>query len=855
MESTGFGFEGSTTLVRRGSVTAVAAAVASALYGLGAAQAAQAAESPAAESTVLEEIIVSAERRTTVLQDTPISIQALSAESMENKGVEDIADVAMFTPNLAITGSRGSGNNSPVFAIRGISGGGGATGERGVALYIDDIFIPRTAGSVFKVFDLERVEVLRGPQGTNFGRNSQGGAIRLITKQPVHDFEAYVKATVGNFDRRDIIGMVNLPLSDSVAVRLQAARLEQEGHVRRGPTLLGGSEDWLARAQLLWDASENVRVNINALYSDASSSGSPNVMKNWDMTPGINGPGVLPQDAIQGNYADWISDWLEASGQPRLATVNDPRIVAGDYIAPPFCFLDDADPDWDAACNLLDDNKYYQVDAKVTWNLSDVSTLTFSGGYNKLDHDGISDWVYLGVESRPDTVDSEVLNGEVLFNTELFGGKVDLVSGLNLFQEESGSSGINLSARGTSVFNATTGGAANGDGRAGVYGVANLTVDQTTRSVGVFSSATWHITDKLNFTGGVRGYYEEKEIRYDRGPGFGPAPIFPGMPAANDFVPSYPGANGATNIVVNGDDSWRVLDWRATVDYHLTEDIMAYFTASKASRSGYYSHTVSPTIAPEVQEAIIRPLDPEKVINLEAGLRTTWLDGRLRINPTGYWMAWTNRQSAQQQSCPPINGQPDPSCPAGFRIVLVNSGAIDVYGMELDADLAITRNLTFNASAGTTNYRVKNPVANAGPYLNPDQASPTLNGGVSYSIPGTSIGDLAFNLNYAYRGPQQTYPGSLDFPLNTRDSAYELPGYGLWNARIGLTLPSGKTQVSVFANNLTDKVYGTYATRFGGGFWDAGGPNPSGRAAPLRSALAWVVGRPREVGVTIQHRF
>ena len=189
--------------------SAVAAAVALALHG----SLAGAAESgPAsADAGALEEIVVSAERRSTALQDTPISIQALSAETMENRGVEDIADVAMFTPNLAITGSRGSGNNSPTFSIRGISGGGGATGERGVALYIDDIFVPRTAGSVFKVFDLERVEVLRGPQGTNFGRNSQGGAIRLITKQPVHEFEAYAKATVGNFDRRDLIGMVNMP--------------------------------------------------------------------------------------------------------------------------------------------------------------------------------------------------------------------------------------------------------------------------------------------------------------------------------------------------------------------------------------------------------------------------------------------------------------------------------------------------------------------------------------------------------------------------------------------------------------------------------------------------------------------
>jgi iron complex outermembrane recepter protein len=821
----------------------VAAAVAWALSG-----ATALAADPA--DAVLQEVTVSAERRSTLLQDTPISIQTVSAEAMLEKGIEDVADIALFTPNLAITGSRGTGNNSPSFSIRGISGGGGATGERGVALYIDDIFVPRTAGSVFKVFDLERVEVLRGPQGTNFGRNSQGGAVRLLTKQPKHEFEAYARAVLGNQGRRDLIGMVNLPMNDTMAVRLQVARLEQDGFVSRGPTMLGGFEDWLGRAQFLWDISDTVRLNVNALYSDSRSEGTPNVMRRWDMAPGINGPDVPANVAIQGNYADWISDWLQSSGQPRLATVDDPRVVRDPYTAPSFCFLDDADPDWDPACNLVDNNKYYQLDAKVRWDLSEKTTLTFSGGYNELDHDGISDWVFLGVESRPDIVRSKVLNGEVLLNTALFGGKVDFVSGLNLFQEKSGTEGINVSARGTSVFNSVTGGAANGNGRAGLYGVGNLTVDQTARSAGLFTSATWHITKKLNFTGGLRGYYEEKAIRYNRGPGFGPAPTFPGMAAANDFVPSYPGANGARNIVVNGDDSWRVLDWRATADYHFTDDIMMYATASKAFRAGYYAYVTTANLSPAAQESLIRPLDPEKVINLESGLRTTWLDGRLRINPTGYYMAWTNRQSSQQQACPN-----NPECPTGFRIILVNSGAIDVYGLEMDVDFAITRQLMFNGSLGTTKYKVRDPVANAGPNLFPDQPTPSWNAGLSYNAIPTRAGNLNLNLNYVYRGPMQTHPSGLTFPAATVDSSYQLPGFGLWNSRISLELPSGNTTVSLFANNLTDKVYGTYATRFGGGFWDAGGPAPSGRAAPPRSALAWVMGRPREIGLMVQHNF
>ena len=163
---------------------------------------------PAGESSDdrLETIVVTAERRATNLQDTPLSVVAMTEETVAAKGIEDLQDLAVFTPNLSITASRGNGNNTPNFTIRGISGGGGATGERGVGLYIDGVYVPRTSGSVLRVLDIERVEVLRGPQGTLFGRNSTGGAIRIFSKQPEDEFEGYVRGTVGNFDRHDVIG-------------------------------------------------------------------------------------------------------------------------------------------------------------------------------------------------------------------------------------------------------------------------------------------------------------------------------------------------------------------------------------------------------------------------------------------------------------------------------------------------------------------------------------------------------------------------------------------------------------------------------------------------------------------------
>jgi iron complex outermembrane receptor protein len=132
----------------------------------------------------LEEIVVTAERRELSLQDTPISVVAFTSETMELKGIETMEDIATFTPNLDIKGSRFSGNNDPTWQIRGLSGGGGTTGERAVGLYVDGVYVPRTTGPFLNVLDVDRIEVLRGPQGTLFGRNSTGGAIRIFTKKP-----------------------------------------------------------------------------------------------------------------------------------------------------------------------------------------------------------------------------------------------------------------------------------------------------------------------------------------------------------------------------------------------------------------------------------------------------------------------------------------------------------------------------------------------------------------------------------------------------------------------------------------------------------------------------------------------
>ncbi|HMB72459.1 MAG TPA: TonB-dependent receptor plug domain-containing protein, partial [Gammaproteobacteria bacterium] len=355
----------------------------------------------------LEEIVVTAERRETSLQQTPISVIAFSAETMEFKGIETLEDVASFTPNLDIKGSRGNGNSSPTYQIRGLSGGGGATGERAVGMYIDGVYMPRTTGPFMNVLDIERIEVLRGPQGTLFGRNSTGGAIRVFTKRPSPEFEGYVELGAGNFGRADLNAVVNVPLSDTVFLRAQGASLNQDGYVRRGSQELGGSEDTMLRLQLAFEPSDELRVGLSLATSETESDGNPQDLATFDMLPNLN---------YEGGQADWVSDWLEASGQPRIdgtALPGDSRIVLDDYTMPDWCFIDDIDPDWDPVCEQWNNSELDQFDVTVDWDFADNLTLSSITGMSDFSSSGVTDWVMLGQELRPDNIQSDVFYQEL----------------------------------------------------------------------------------------------------------------------------------------------------------------------------------------------------------------------------------------------------------------------------------------------------------------------------------------------------------------------------------------------------------------------------------------------------------
>jgi iron complex outermembrane receptor protein len=819
-----------------------------------------------AQAQQLEEIIVTAERRELNLQDTPISVMSFGGEALELRGVDDMFELATIAPNLDIKGARGAGNTSPIFQIRGISGGGGATGERSVGFYVDNVFMPRTTGPVMRVLDVERIEVLRGPQGTLFGRNSTGGAIRVFSRQPDAERDGYVRLTLGDFDHQDLQAMINVPLGDELYLRAQAASLNQDGFLRRGPQELGGSDDTIARLQLAWHPSDDFSITFGALHSDSESDGSPTDMTFFNMNPICPLDPTNPFYCLQGNYADWVSDFLESSGQERLRQ-NDPRLVADDYAMPDWCFLDDSDPDWDDLCRQWNKSDYTQIDANINWQISERFSVLSTTGISDFSSSGVSDWQLLGMEFRPSRVESEVFYQEFQFSFNFADGKVDLITGVNYFNEDSGSPRESLiNAFGSSTFNSTTGGLANGNlwGCNSTLGVpctgpvrrlrttGDSSTTQESTAYGLFANATIHFTDRLNLTLGARESHDEKSLVNE---------AF----ASDNFIPEFGGST-----VVSAEDDWSATDYRGTLDFQITDDFMVYVTSSRAFRSGTFSipgpvcnnpGPVCTTFHRRPQPALV---PPETLLNDELGFRSEWLDGRLRINATYYEMEYTDRQGASAVA--------DASTTTGFRIDLVNQGDVDLWGSEVEAMFAVTDRFTIEGATGRANFDMSNPCINNGPYLFPPPMDREHSLSGRYELPRPT-GNFTFTLNYTKTGPMQTHPGGFTpeelagltcfatpqaavFPSTFIDSRYEVPSYNLANLSVRYSPNDGRWTGTFFVNNLTDEVYANNAQSFGRGFWTQGGPpGAGGLSAAPRQAIADYRGRPREYGLTFQYNF
>ncbi|MGI9249291.1 MAG: TonB-dependent receptor [Woeseiaceae bacterium] len=535
---------------------------------------------------VLEEITVTAERREQSLQDVPISVTAFSGDMIREGGIMSMEDVAVQTPNFKMTAFNTA--ESQLF-LRGIgSTNDGPVSDPSVAVFIDDVYIGRPSGASTDLYDLERIEVLRGPQGTLYGRNAAGGAVNIFTKKPQQEFEARAGLTVGSDSLVNFRGYINGPISDTVAGKLTANVRQRDGYAQNITTGqdLEDDETMSVRGQLLFTPSDTIDVLLGFDFTDIDNSGENRFLTNFDINPV---PPVFT-DPQQAEIATFGND-------PRKSSHDE--IQSSDKQLWGLMARVDADLGW---ATLTSITAYRESES--SWQQALVPLLSDRAGGS-----GIFE-VDDGAEQEAEQVSQEFRLAGATDN-------LNWVGGLFYFDEN-----VYKSERFVTYWGPVSPVSFFGDGD------VSFNMDGDTTSFAAFGQFTWDMTEVVALTLGARYNDDEKEqvsVAVSNIPRTG---VW-GIPL---------GASGSP-YSTRGKDSWDEVTVRASLDWDISDDHMIYATYSEGFKSGAFnSHTPSPLIASV-------PLLPEQATNAEIGARTQWLDGRVRFNITYFDLEYDDLQT------------------------------------------------------------------------------------------------------------------------------------------------------------------------------------------------------------------
>jgi len=532
------------------------------------------------------EIIVTAQKRSENIQDVPISIAAFSDAQMEQANIADIADLGRVASNFSVT-KPGQAANVRI-SVRGIASSSNTATEPSVASFVDGIYIPRPGAVVTSFLDIAAVEVLRGPQGTLFGRNASVGALSLRTAEPEFSFSGRLTGEVGNADRYKVDGYVNVPLSDNVAVRVAGLRQWFGGYWRNrlDGKQFGGADDFVTRGSIKAEFG-NLTWLVRGDYAETRGDGGYNV------------------------------DFIASSVSP--AQLEALRTRLGGQL--PDTEIGDRDANFSRVGNLRDRQ----------WGVSSDLSLD-AGGYTVRLVNSYRDWTssqldgdlgYLPVPfvTRTGNYDSESQSHELQIispKDELLGGKLDFVGGLYYFEEDyrigegfnlqSGFCSVAASAAQRPACNASL--ISPGGDRA-----TDLRFFQNVKSYAVYGQSTVHLTNQLDATLGVRWTRDEKRGLFDQR-------------LNNPFGAALRAAE-LTPLSLNDSK----VTWRASLSYKPTDALMLFANYSTGYKSGgFNSGGGTPALGQR------RLFDREEVDNYELGVKSSWLDDRLQANLTLYRM-------------------------------------------------------------------------------------------------------------------------------------------------------------------------------------------------------------------------
>ncbi|MGI9326735.1 MAG: TonB-dependent receptor [Pseudomonadales bacterium] len=735
-----------------------------------------------ANAIVLEEVVVTAQKRAESLQDVPVSVSALATSDLEGLKFRDSTEIAAQIPNLQSTNT--SGDGFPIFSLRGVSMSDFSFNQSSpVASYVDEVYKGNPAIQGVQIFDLERIEVLRGPQGTLYGKNTTGGAVNFITKKPSFDTSGYITLGAGNYERREANGAFEAPLvEDTLAVRLAGTWTESDGWFKNqqaGVDDGNAVDDYGLRATLLWEASDALQVILRA------STGKQDAV-NYGIQPfNITADGVGA-----GLYALYNS--LGAT------TETDYDRQGRDYF--------DFDSEQGARRTIEND----ALALTLNWDLTDMLTLTsitsWDDGeiFNPEDADGsplqVLSPYYFG-EAKQVSQDLRI--------TSDFEGPLNFIGGLYYAKEEvynQTSIGfwqdLDLNADGNLDFldcsdplftsmglgQVTPEGAAletvlNGFGTSlGDFAPAGCQIqndfDQDRTSVAAYFDGSYDLSESMTLRIGLRYTEDETELAN-----------FSARILGNDNTPlanTIPG-DPVDPFAIAVDDDFTDKEWsgKIGIDYTTEAGTLLYASYSHGFRSGAYNAQAF------FDPSEVTQVAPEMLDSYEVGFKAEYLDGSMQLNGAAFYYEYQDQQFLNVD-------------PTTLAQTLINIEESEVMGLELELVARPAESLLLRAGLGLLDSEVKKGSL-SGVDLKGNELllAPQINFNLAadWDVLTSDWGTLALHLDGSYVDDHYFEIFNVD--------RLQQKGYWLTNARLQFESADSAWQVALWSKNLGDEKYRT----------------------------------------------
>ncbi|MFZ4745925.1 MAG: TonB-dependent receptor [Sphingomonas sp.] len=761
---------------------------------------------PAAATAELDTIVVTARKVSENLQNVPVAVTVLTGNDLRNFGIQQVSDLGNFTPGL-VTRQAQSTPTALTITLRGqVQTDILVTLDPSVGTYVDGVYWARAYGLNSNLLDISSVQVLKGPQGTLFGRNTTGGALLFNTNDPkLDEFSGQASFTYGRFNEIEATGVVNIPIiSDKIALRIAATRLTRDGYttnslpdtattalagntvVARGPFLgsqngvkLDNRDRWNGRVKLLIQPTETFSLLFSGEYFDSDETGPSRQIRlaTNAFNAGLASPtNPVPNSTYSvantaGLFVGLTNGFPPAAAGPAgIGLLNG---QAATLAANPNIAANNERPYNGARTYTYGMTATVDTlwgDAKLILAHRDVRA--FSG----IDLEGSQYAVHFTEGQQRIKQDS----GEIVTTGRAFNDAVDFAVGAFVFHESGFDQSISVTVP---ALNPTT---------SHFYGL----IDNV--SIGGYGQATWRITDRLSATGGLRYSVDDKELEtrnnnYVRASNTTICSVVPVAPfvGASEVV-------GPAQCALRRKDSFGGFSYTAGLDYKITDDILVYAKASRGFRSGGQNLR-----APSVSSFL--PFEPEFAYAYEIGFKGEFLDRRLRLNAAAYTTDVNDIQRSTLISTPPI----PPSTVPGTATILSNAGKARFRGLELEAQA-----LLFEGFRLSGTYAYVDPKYVSFSDLSGDRSFERFVGiakhqfslAADYSREISETVKINLNVNYAWRGDSPT--SEYNFPANPQNDAIinatTADALGLLGARASVAF-GNRFELAVFGRNITDQ--------------------------------------------------